>query len=351
MLLGIASIASAEMIGPEDAEYVEIAQKFVERIFADIDNVPLGQFEITDAMKEYIASDTFKLWVEKIATDYDKPGDCDKIEVVQHDQASRSVYLFFSSGYYPVKMWVTFQDKAITGFHYDVWQEKAAKQNAHIAGRQMKNLEILVLVIYMVVYSVFVMPVLMFLVVYYGEKWRVRRVEEQNQYLEPFDVNRTFGTIYYESQCPLWCRLFLLVSLSPLLFIPFIALAALNATLASLGFILLIGFLLDGLYIRVNEESVAVKWGGLRCRVLRIPFDSIVSADVITFSPIGDFMGWGIKRGRIKTVGNVHGYFMSGTRGVLFQTEDGKKYLLGSDTPERLVAVICSRTGERRSTG
>jgi hypothetical protein len=41
---------------------------------------------------------------------------------------------------------------------------------------------------------------------------------------------------------------------------------------------------------------------------------------------------------------------MSGNRGVFIETNKGKKYLLGSDTPDRLAAVIQSRR-ENRSTG
>jgi len=104
-----------------------------------------------------------------------------------------------------------------------------------------------------------------------------------------------------------------------------------------------IGFLSGGLRVEVNDESVKVKWGGLRFRILRIPLDSIASIEVNSFRPMRDFGGWGIKGGWTKNWKGVAGFFMSGTRGVLIQTKKGKKYLLGSDTPDRLAAVIRSR--------
>jgi hypothetical protein len=104
-----------------------------------------------------------------------------------------------------------------------------------------------------------------------------------------------------------------------------------------------IGFLSGGLRVEVNDESVKVKWGGLRFRILRIPLDSIASVVVDSFRPMRDFGGWGIKGGWTKNWKGVAGFFMSGTRGVLIQTKKGKKYLLGSDTPDRLAAVIRSR--------
>ena len=36
----------------------------------------------------------------------------------------------------------------------------------------------------------------------------------------------------------------------------------------------------------------------------------------------------------------MKGYFFRGNRGVLIETESGKKYLIGSDHPERLAAVL-----------
>ena len=200
--------------------------------------------------------------------------------------------------------------------------------------------DIPILVICMCVYAMFILPVLSFLVFYYGEKWRANWLKEQNQLSEPFDVKQTLGSEYHESQCPLWSWIIIVLSICTLLFVPFLSPALLGYTVAMIAFLLFVCYVFDGLRIEVNEQTVDVIWGGLHYRVLRIPYDSIVSVEVATFRPIRDFGGSGIKKGWSRDWRGTHAYYMSGTSGVLIQTDRGKKYLLGSDTPDRLVAVI-----------
>jgi hypothetical protein len=38
-------------------------------------------------------------------------------------------------------------------------------------------------------------------------------------------------------------------------------------------------------------------------------------------------------------------YYLSGTRGIKFTMTNGKKYLIGSDHPEQMQAVVSSSTG------
>ena len=105
----------------EDAEHVEIAQKIVERFFAGTDDDPLEQFQVTDAMKSFVTADSFRKWSNRIIESHGKPGDVAKIEVVRHSQVRRSVYLFIHCERHPIKIWVTFDDNTISGFHYGRW--------------------------------------------------------------------------------------------------------------------------------------------------------------------------------------------------------------------------------------
>jgi hypothetical protein len=107
---------------PEDAEHVEIAQQFVERLFAHPDENLFEELQATEKMKEFFTPAAVKHWSNKIINDYGKLGDCVKVEVVRHNQDSRSVFLFFQGERSPVKMWVTFDDKLISGFHYTTWR-------------------------------------------------------------------------------------------------------------------------------------------------------------------------------------------------------------------------------------
>ena len=87
-----------------------------------------------------------------------------------------------------------------------------------------------------------------------------------------------------------------------------------------------------------NPEVVAARDQGLP--VLRLRLADIVDARVHTFSPIGDFGGWGIRRRN-----GVTAYFLEGNTGVLLRTSRDKKYLIGTDHPERLAAVLNAARG------
>ena len=61
----------------------------------------------------------------------------------------------------------------------------------------------------------------------------------------------------------------------------------------------------------------------------------IAEAGLHEFAPLKDFGGYGIRFNR-----EMKAYYLRGTRGVLLTTTGGKKYLVGSDHPERLLAVL-----------
>jgi len=349
-------VDSVKALAPEDAERIEIAKKFVERIFANTNDDPLEQFQATDAMREFITAARFRSYARGITGISGNLGDCAKIEVVQHSQHLRSVYLFFPGERSPVKMWVTFDGTRIGGFHFNTWAEDHEEREATDTQREIG-------VFFVIAFMIFVLPVLLILMIVFAEKWRTRRIEARNQdsdvdfFSELFDRTQTFDTVYRESQNPLWMHLISLTIL-PVLFLPVLFMPLDGASLfvlvilgASGAFFVLLMFLVVGIHIEVNEESIVVKGGGMHYKIQSFPFDSITAVEVVSFDPFWNFGGWGYKQGWVKDWGNVQGYFMSGTRGVLIQAKDGHKYLLGSDTPDRLAAVIRLRIEERQSTG
>ena len=100
-----------------------------------------------------------------------------------------------------------------------------------------------------------------------------------------------------------------------------------------------------GIRVIVNEDAVEVRLGYVGARLLRLGLGEIASVSVVDFSPLRDFGGWGIRYGRKKT----WGYFLRGRRGVLLVSAAGKRYLLGSDDPERLAAAIEAMMERARS--
>lgn len=85
----------------------------------------------------------------------------------------------------------------------------------------------------------------------------------------------------------------------------------------------------DGLYIRFYPFHFSFK-----C----FPTTTIQSYEVLTYNPIRDYGGWGIRYGLKGTAYNA-----KGNRGVRFEFVDGgivKRLMVGSQTPEKLSAAI-----------
>jgi len=141
---------------------------------------------------------------------------------------------------------------------------------------------------------------------------------------------------YFESQNPLWISaVILLASLSLLVgawntWNHSRVIAIFMACMAALMMLVFGGF-----RSTVSSEGLKLRLGILGIRLLRIERSEIREVVVHQFSPLADFGGWGIRRGK-----GMWGYFLGGNRGVKIVTAAGKKYLIGSDTPDRLAAVL-----------
>ena len=85
----------------------------------------------------------------------------------------------------------------------------------------------------------------------------------------------------------------------------------------------------DGLYVRFHPFNFSFRF---------FPFKTIQSYEVMTYSPIRDYGGWGIRHGLKGTAYNA-----KGNRGVLFEFAEGskvKKLMIGSQIPERLFEAV-----------
>ena len=80
-----------------------------------------------------------------------------------------------------------------------------------------------------------------------------------------------------------------------------------------------------GLRFVVHSQGVEVSVGFYGIPLSTIPKEQIRSVELLDYSPMADFGGWGIRLGKDKTVG----YIVTGEQGVLIKT-DGKSYLLGT---------------------
>jgi hypothetical protein len=193
-------------------------------------------------------------------------------------------------------------------------------------------------------------PLLVVLSIYLGEKWRAKWVQEKKT--NTVFVVKEWDT-YREQQNPLWCHVLWQACAVPAITLAGIGLPAAEfvnvPTLTGFAIALIVlavfPILCFGFFVEVDDRFLTLRWGFAGFRLLHIPIDSIVSVEMTTFRPILDFGGWGMRWN-----GDMWAYFMSGTEGVIIVTNQGKKCLIGSDIPERLVQVIQAKKSKLTDT-
>ena len=86
--------------------------------------------------------------------------------------------------------------------------------------------------------------------------------------------------------------------------------------------------------VEVDGEAMHVRFGQFGWPRWIFPIDQIEDARVVTFRPLRDYGGWGIRRGE-------EGYCLNerGDSGVRFE-HVGNTYTVGSDDPERLLEIL-----------
>ena len=87
----------------------------------------------------------------------------------------------------------------------------------------------------------------------------------------------------------------------------------------------------------VRDEGLFIKFRAFHRRWVMLPFHDIAAATAITFKPLKDFGGWGIRYGPMGKAYNV-----SGNKGVLLEFEEGPSILIGSNNSEVLCSLINS---------
>jgi hypothetical protein len=141
---------------------------------------------------------------------------------------------------------------------------------------------------------------------------------------------------YRESQNPAYAGL-LAVMLPAGMFVaaaftwPMLPWLAVILILLGSGFVTTYG----GFRISVTRELVTLKMGILGIKLLQLKTAEITAVELYDFSPLHDFGGYGIRSNS-----GMQAYYLKGDRGVLLSAAGGKRYLLGSDNPGQLAAVI-----------
>lgn len=86
----------------------------------------------------------------------------------------------------------------------------------------------------------------------------------------------------------------------------------------------------------VTETNLIVTFGALLPLYRwRIALQEIASAEAVTYSPLADYGGWGIRGWGKNTALNARG-----NRGVQVALHDGRRVLIGSQRPEELAEAL-----------
>lgn len=99
--------------------------------------------------------------------------------------------------------------------------------------------------------------------------------------------------------------------------------------------VLFSGACYGGLHVAADRRQLRARLGVWRIPLLRVRWDDLAEATVEEFSPLRDFGGYGIRYGK-----RMWAFFFRGGRGVVLSKKSGKRYLIGSDDPDALLAVI-----------
>jgi hypothetical protein len=132
-----------------------------------------------------------------------------------------------------------------------------------------------------------------------------------------------------------WIWALLLVAAAPLLVVVAIRGPVLSVLLGPL-LLLAVGVLLAfaRLVVDVDREAITVAFHFLWPK-RRIPLSEVRSAKATTYRPIFDYGGYGVRLGLRGWAFNV-----SGNEGVLVETKNGSRLMIGSHRPKELEAAI-----------
>lgn len=101
-----------------------------------------------------------------------------------------------------------------------------------------------------------------------------------------------------------------------------------------LGLVILL-FMLFRLDTKIQEEGIYVQFLPFHLKKKFHAWDSISHVEVVEYSPLKDFGGWGLRWGRKGKC-----YTVKGNSGIYIHFADGKKLLIGTQKPEEVKRIL-----------
>lgn len=93
---------------------------------------------------------------------------------------------------------------------------------------------------------------------------------------------------------------------------------------------------LGQLRVRVTDRGVEAAWGLSEVFRKQFAYEEIVGAEAVTYSPLREFGGWGIRIGP----GKKRAWTTRGNRALVLHLTDDTRFYLSSEKPERLLISI-----------
>ena len=91
------------------------------------------------------------------------------------------------------------------------------------------------------------------------------------------------------------------------------------------------------LVTEVRSDGLYLRFFPFHWSFLRFPVDSIKHSEARTYSPLGEYGGWGIRYGW-----NGKAYNVSGNQGVQLEFNNGKRILIGTQHPLDFMSALRS---------
>lgn len=100
-----------------------------------------------------------------------------------------------------------------------------------------------------------------------------------------------------------------------------------------------------GFRVAVTPARLRIRSWSLGLTFLRLKLANVQSVEVMRFNALADFLGWGLYRYSFSLC--AWGFILGGDRGVMICMKNGRKFIIGSHSPDKLAAA----TEAARNTG
>ena len=108
------------------------------------------------------------------------------------------------------------------------------------------------------------------------------------------------------------------------------------------GFALLLRTLMGGMTVLVQETRLLIHMGSTELVRKIVLYSEVASMEAVTYRPIMEFGGWGIRG-----FGKKRAWTARGNRALVLGLTGGRQLYVGTDHPQRLAERIRAAAGER----